>query len=177
MSEFSESYHLREASQEDGVQLLQRAGLNGIVFPSNNNWTSFVPTGEDWEGLESLVQANLGLLLHYSYGEDHGWIVEVYNGTERQMVFQHWWDDSMDEEFDDLDTSKPPNNLDINLLSQWIPQSPESIEALEECFITDGQDRAYDFANLIGLEHFKWLSPNSWSRDQSDYREPGIIEV
>ncbi|MBW4421424.1 MAG: hypothetical protein KME13_19710 [Myxacorys californica WJT36-NPBG1] len=177
MSEFSESYHLREASQEDAVQLLQRAGLNGIVFPSNNQWTSFVPTGQDWEGLPAIIQANLGLLLHYSYGEDHGWVIEVYEGAERQMVFQHWWDDSLDEEFDDLSASRPPNNPDLNLLTQWIPQSPENVEALRECLITDGEDRAYRFAHLIGLEYFKWLSPNSWSHNPDSSRKPGTIEV
>lgn len=177
MSEFSESYHLRNASQEDAVQLLQRAGLNGIVFPSNNHWTSFVPAGRNWEGLEPIVQANLGLLLHYSYGADHGWTIEIYRSAERQMVFQHWWDDSLDEELADLNESQSPNSLNFDLLAQWIPRSPESIGALQECLKTDGQDRAYDFAYLIGLEHFKWLSPDYWSHDPTSIRKPETIEI
>ena len=177
MSEFSESYHLREASQEDAVQLLQRAGLNGIVFPSSNQWTSFVPTGRDWEGLEAIVQANSGILLHYSYGEDHGWSIEVYKGSERHMIFQNGWDDSIEEELGDLIEPPPPNNPDMALLTQWIPQSPESLEALRKCLTTDGQDRAYRFAQLIGLEYFKWLSPNSWIHNPQEYLKPGTIEV
>lgn len=93
------------------------------------------------------------------------------------MVFQHWWDDSLDEEFDDLDASQPPNNPDINLLTQWVPQSPENIATLQECLTTDGQDRADNFARLIGLEYFKWISPNSWSHNPESFRKPGTIEV
>ena len=169
MSEFSESYHLREASQGDAVKLLQRARLNGIVFPSSTQWTSFVPAGQDWEGLEAIVQANSGILLHYSYGEDHGWIIEVYKDSERHMIFQHWWDDSLEEELGDLIEPPPPNNPDMDLLTQWIPQSPESLAVLQECFLTDGQDRAYRFAELIGLEYFQWLSLNSWIHNPGSF--------
>ncbi|MBD1912956.1 MULTISPECIES: hypothetical protein [unclassified Leptolyngbya] len=176
MSEFSESYHLRQASQEDAVQLLQRAGLKGIVFPSSSQWTSFVPGGQDWEALPAIVQANSGILLHYSYGEDHGWTIEVYEDAEHRMVFQHWWDD-FSEELGDFAPSCPPNNPDIELLAQWIPQSPESFEVLQKCLMTDGQDRAYEFAQLIGLEYFKGLSPNSWSHSPESVRKPGVIEV
>jgi len=31
MSEFSESFHLRSEKQEDGVDLLRRAGLGGVA--------------------------------------------------------------------------------------------------------------------------------------------------
>lgn len=66
--------------------------------------------GKVWQ---RIVQANSGILLHYSYGEDHGWVIEVCKGSERYMIFQHWWDDSLDEEFDDLAPSCPFNNPDI----------------------------------------------------------------
>ncbi|MGG6295354.1 hypothetical protein ACQ4M4_13265 [Leptolyngbya sp. AN02str] len=176
MSEFSESYHLREATQEDAVQLLQRAGLNGIVFPSSNGWTSFVPSGNNWEALGAIVQANVGLLLHYSYAEDHGWLIEIYHGVERQMKFQHWWDGS-EESVDDQGMPHPSNDPNFDLLAQWIPQSSENVSTLHECLRLDGQDRAYDFAHLIGLEHFKWLSPVYWSHDPAGSRFPGSIEV
>lgn len=73
--------------------------------------------------------------------------------------------------------SGPPNNLDMNLLAKWTPQFPESLEALQACLMSNEQDRAYEFAQLIGLEYFQWLSPNYWSHHPETVRKTGTIEV
>lgn len=178
MSEFSESYHLRNATQDDAVQLLKRAGLKGIVFPTMMNWTSFVPSGRDWEGLTAIVQANQGFLLHYSYGEDHGWVIDVYQGSEKRSHFEHWWDTSEDiEDLDTLRANRPSNQLDLVPFTEWLQNSNESMDVLQECFEVDGQDRAYRFAELIGLQHFRWISPSYLSYDPAGFRGEGTVLI
>src|SRR4029453_6269757 len=46
MSEFSESYHLEADDQHDGLQLLQRANLDGFVFPPQHAWGTIIPSSE-----------------------------------------------------------------------------------------------------------------------------------
>jgi hypothetical protein len=199
MSEFSESYHLRDASQSDAAQLLRRVGLKGIVFPTTDRWTSFVPIGEDWEGLEAIAEVNEGYLLHYSYGADHGWVIDVYKGSEQRLHFEYSWDDELDEDFGEIDTTRPSNVLDLELLTQWLVNA-ENVSELQACFEVSAEETedvgdeeeledketedeeelgnvAYCFAKLIGLEHFRWMSPSYLSHEPDYYDDLEIIKV
>ncbi|MHC4158697.1 MAG: hypothetical protein ACYSSO_06430, partial [Planctomycetota bacterium] len=81
MSEFSESFHLRSNSQQNGEDLLKRAGLKGAVFSPVRGWVTVVPESELYEAVDQMVGANQRVLLHYLYAEDHGWQFEVYEGS------------------------------------------------------------------------------------------------
>ena len=72
MSEFSESFHLRSDCQQNGEDLLRRAGLTGAVFSPVRGWVTVVPESEMYEAVDQMVASNQGLLLHYLYAEDHG---------------------------------------------------------------------------------------------------------
>lgn len=87
MSEFSESYFLRSNDVADVTALLQSAKVPGYVRPSENGWVPFVFPRGTALGLEDLLArllaANRGLLLEYSYAEDHGVSCFVYQAGER----------------------------------------------------------------------------------------------
>lgn len=86
MSEFSFSYHLRTNDPQEVVNLLKSCGLKGYVFPSVNNWTTFVCEEEDVEENAKLINANTGLLVYYSFAEDFGWGFSIFKGNEKSAA-------------------------------------------------------------------------------------------
>jgi hypothetical protein len=91
MSEFSESYHLQADDQQDGVGLLQRAHLDGYVFPPQRGWVSIIPRSEFGETPDDLVEANQGWLLHYLLEQDAGWMSAVYAGPILACFYECRW--------------------------------------------------------------------------------------
>jgi hypothetical protein len=80
MSEFSESYHLEADDQQAGLHLLQRARLEGFVFPPERGWVSILPRSEFGETPDALVEANQRWLLHYLLDQDAGWMFASTTG-------------------------------------------------------------------------------------------------
>jgi hypothetical protein len=173
MSEFSESFHLRSNKQQDGVNLLKRAGLSGVVFTPTNNWVTVVPEAGLLEAVEPMVRANRGTLLHYMCAEDHGWQFGIYKDTRPVCRYECGWDDELTIEDGDLDLEvivellkNRSQRAELEALLQ-----PEDIDALLE-----GEPPAYQFANLLGLQHYEWLS-GQYLDEGVDDRDPNAVTV
>ncbi len=171
MSEFSESFHLRSESQADGEGLLRRAGLTGAVFSAVRGWVTIVPESDLYEAVEAMVAANEGVLLHYLHAEDHGWQFAVYEGSSGICRYECGWDPEF--AFDDSELNQA---VLVGLLTD------KSLEdELESVLHPAGLDAiimdtpAYKFANLIGLEHYEWLSGGYL--DDIKERDPEVIVV
>jgi hypothetical protein len=106
MSEFSESFHLRSDSQQDGEDLLRRAGFAGAVFSPMRGWVTIVPESELFEATDKMVASNQGLLLHYLYAEDHGWKFELYKNSSIISQYECGWESNL-----------AVNDSDLNLAS------------------------------------------------------------
>jgi hypothetical protein len=171
MSEFSESFHLRSDNQQNGEDLLRRAGLPGAVFSPVRGWVTVVPESEMCEAVDQMVTSNQGLLLHYLYAEDHDWQFALYKDNSVLCQYECVWD----PEF-------AINDSDINqamLVSLLIEKSREKV--LENILYPQDLNAvmtdppAYRFANLVGLEHYEWLSGGYL--DGIAEREPKVIIV
>lgn len=183
MSEFSESYHLRSISQNDGVELLRRAGLKGFVFPPANAWVTIVAEGAPYEPNKKLITANTGVLLHYMYAEDHGWAFSVYSGSEPAVEYGCYWEGDLVIDDSALDLGRlcelvgPCAGGEAELCLEKIrdvlcPQSHD------EVFEGDGPP-AYRFARLLGLENYRWLSYRYLviDYDRGDWEPNGAVRV
>lgn len=171
MSEFSESFHLKSDNQQDGVELLKKADLTGAVFSPVQGWVTIVPESELFEAVEQMVAANQGLLLHYLYAEDHGWQFGLYKKSKAICQYECGWD----PEFAIDDSG-------VNL-TELLPLLTEGSheEYLNEIMHPSGIDSiindppAYKFANLVGLEHYEWLSGGYL--DEIKERDPNAIVI
>lgn len=171
MSEFSESFHLRSDSQQNGEDLLRRAGLTGAVFSPVRGWVTVVPESEMYEAIDQMVAANQGLLLHYLYAEDHGWQFALYKNNSIVCQYECGWVSEL-----------AINDSDLNqavLVSLLIEKSREKV--LENILYPPDLNAiimdppAYRFANLVGLEHYEWLS--GAYLDEIAERDPKVIVV
>ena len=171
MSEFSESFHLRSDSQQNGEDLLRRAGLTGAVFSAVRGWVTVVPESELYEAVDQMVASNQGLLLHYLYAEDHGWQFELYEDSSTICKYECGWD----PEFAINDSEMNQSVLVPLLVEKSCEGALESIlhPADLEAVIMDLP--AYRFANLVGLEHYEWLS--GAYLDEIAERDPKVIVV
>src|SRR4029453_15516557 len=98
MSEFSENYHLGADDQHGGLQLLQRANLDGFVFPPQHGWVTIIPCSEFGASPQSLLEANEGCLLRYRLDQDAGWMLQVYTGPILACSYECRWLDWSDPE-------------------------------------------------------------------------------
>jgi hypothetical protein len=91
MSEFSESYHLEADDQQAGVHLLQRAHLEGFVFPPPRGWVTIVPRSEFGEMPNALREANQGWLLRWLLDQDAGWMFEIFTEPILASSYECCW--------------------------------------------------------------------------------------
>ena len=194
MSEFSESYHLEADTQQDGIRLLQRAGLTGWVFPpkrhwpATRGWVTILPRSTFGEPPAALIEANEGWLLHYLLDQDAGWMFAAYTGPVLTSRYECRW----------LDWSDPQNRIktdasDVDVEAIWAlakrhgrnPQLLELQRILHPRIVrqTDQEtgtqwdsfadwpagrtldNVAYAFARLLALPHYGWLR---WRDDMSN---------
>jgi hypothetical protein len=82
VSEFSSSYHIRTADPREAERRLRRAKISGVVFGPANGWLTFVPyanlpalqrRADSGHFALDLSRVTDSAVLHYRYGEDHGW--------------------------------------------------------------------------------------------------------
>lgn len=66
MSDFSAAYHLKANNQQDGVDLLKRAGVSGYVFEPVNGWVTFVTQIDTFSPDSKISDHNSGVLLFFS---------------------------------------------------------------------------------------------------------------
>ena len=171
MSEFSESFHLRSDSQQNGEDLLRRAALTGAVFSPVRGWVTVVPESEMYEAVDQMVASNQGLLLHYLYAEDHGWQFSLYKNNSIISQYECGWESEL-----------AINDSDLNqaaLVSLLIEKSREKV--LQNILYPPDLNAvimdppAYRFANLVGLEHYEWLAGGYL--DEIAERDPKVIVV
>ena len=171
MSEFSESFHLRSDSQQNGEDLLRRAGLTGAVFSPVRGWVTVVPESEMYEAVDQIVASNQGLLLHYLYAEDHGWQFEVYEGSSTICKYECGWD----AELAINDSEMNQSVLVPLLVEESCERALESILHPADLDAVIMDPPAYRFANVVGLEHYEWLSGGYL--DEIEERDPKVIVV
>jgi hypothetical protein len=161
MSEYSDSYHIRTDDPVRVRQRLRQARMAGLVFGPANGWLTFVPYEDNHEFrgrstaegfTQDLSRVVGGLVLHYTYGEDHGWGFSVTQPGKALTTFECWWDPA---------PSVQCGGLDEGALSNVVAM--ESIAPLLREFDvgTAAQERpAHRFAELLKLPAYKWLSPH-----------------
>jgi len=194
VSEFSESYHLQADHQQDGVDLLQRAPLEGVVFPPERGWGSIISWSEFGETPDALVEADQGWLLHDLLDQDAGWRFQVYSGPILACFYECRW---LDLRTWDRQLTVDASGVDVEVmwtLAQRHRQHPQLLE-LQRILHPHIQRRtdpatgqhyddfadwpagetldnvAYAFARFLGLPHYQWLQ---WRDDLSD--EQGWIQ-
>lgn len=156
MSEFSDSYHLKTDNLDDGIALLQRAELDGYVYSPQGGWVTILPEGPLFEPNEKLISANTGILVHYVYGEDYAWGMELYRGTHLVTCHQTEWEP-------DLYT---PYVLDPVAIDAILGTALSDIDedSANRLFTPSTMDDIltemppYFFAKEIGLSNFKWVA-------------------
>lgn len=88
MSEFSDCYYLFDASTQEAISLVRKVRRYGIVLPSVACYTPFLVDGA-WDAgrlVDAVVENNVGTLLHYSFAEDHGLWLAVYESSNESFV-------------------------------------------------------------------------------------------
>ena len=165
MSEFSESYHLRATSRKEAVALLRSAGLAGFVFPSLDGWVTLVAEGEPFRPNKDLLAANLGTLVHWVFGEDHGWEFGVYRGSRPLSTYSCSWEEAVVVE-GRVSHQKLEKDLGLPLpllageagVKILFPKSIEEVFAVRP---------AYAFAQALGLANYRWLSYDYLASDHA----------
>ena len=163
MSEFSESYHLRSERAEDAIELLRRAKLKGYVFQPVNGWVTFVAEQGVFEPDQRIVTAATHPLLHYVSAEDHEWSFALYEDTKLVSGYRYSWDDEVTVDH---------SNYSRAALEQYVPLAQLAhLDELERQLhpkdLDDhlGAEPSKLFAQVLGLEHFDWLSYDHMARD------------
>ncbi|MBD2020182.1 hypothetical protein H6F43_08280 [Leptolyngbya sp. FACHB-36] len=88
MSEFSDCYYLFNATTEDAVSLIKKIRRYGLVLPQMGQYVPFLVDGA-WNPAQSIdvvVEENSGVLLHYSYAQDHGLEIRIYDRSQESCV-------------------------------------------------------------------------------------------
>jgi hypothetical protein len=174
MSEFSESYHLRDA-QTAGVALLERAGLAGWVFPDAGGWTAVVPdTGPRFDPDPDMVAGNRGTLVYYFNAEDHGWGFCLWDGATLVSAYQVEWTDELDEERDRLDVPAMHAHLDLAADRRDAIDAALASPTLDSIFVVD-QNPGRRFAAALGLSNHEWISGDYLRHGDAD--ADGIVRV
>lgn len=84
MSEFSESYHLKNGSLEDAISLLKKSHQTGFVAKASDEWVSLVPSSAicSFSVDTDLITNNTGILLQYVSAEDHCFSFRIYHDSQ-----------------------------------------------------------------------------------------------
>ncbi len=150
MSEFSESFHLRAEKAQQGIDLLKAAGFKGVVFKPENGWVTIIPQTTPLEAVRAMTSHNPGTLLHYVFGEDHGWAFSVYEKSESVIHYECTWDSKLT-----IDDSQ----VDLEALGAFVDPSRRSeLNSVLHPSPEDVRSVHHIFTDLIGLKHYEWLS-------------------
>ncbi len=176
MSEFSESYHLRAQDLDEGVALLERAGIAGWVFPPVGGWCTVVPE-RDFGGVpdEAVIAANAGLLLFYVNAEDHGWGFWLFDGPHLVSSYSIGWTDEVEADDSALDLGLLRDRLGAAVGPRWdeVERALSTPSAPDEIF-GDGNP-GHRFAAAVGLSNYEWISGHYLDTDEADH--PGLVRV
>ena len=98
----SEFYPKGEPKNQ-AIDIIRALDNNGFVFPEMNGWVTFIIEGPAFEISESVVSENPGLLVHYSYTQDHGWGLTIFDKDEIISAYSCDWTNEISIEKDELD--------------------------------------------------------------------------
>lgn len=160
-SEFSESYHIKASNQQEGIALLQRAGLKGYVFPEKNGWVTILPQYEKYPfiPIEKLIKANESLMVYYACAEDHGWTLNIYQKSENILSYDCDWTYK--------EIRIKDNGLNLAILKKIIgkPSQEKDDHFWKKVFypknhndIFENELPSYNIAKLLSLPFYEWLS-------------------
>ncbi len=150
MSEFSESFHLRAENAGQGIELLKATGFKGVVFKPQNGWVTIVPQTTPFGAVRAMTSHNPGTLLHYVFGEDHGWTFSLYEQSESVIHYECIWDSKLA-----IDDSQ----VDAEALGALVdPARRSELDDVLHPGPDDVRSAHHRFADLIGLKHYEWLS-------------------
>lgn len=169
MSEFSNSLHLVSDDQQDGVDLLRRAGKDGWVFPPGNGWVTVVIDDEGTiPAPPSIVAANSGLLLDYLNAEDHAWMFRLFRGPAQLQAYECAWEGVVEADTAALNVDDLVETLGVatgRTLDADLIRSLLYVETMDDVMPSfPGGNPGHRFASAIGLEYFEWLSGDYMSR-------------
>lgn len=159
MSELSETYHLLTNNQQEAIDLVKRANLPGFVYPQEGPWVALVADGMFLMPNRNLIEANQGTLLHYFAADDHGWGFEIYEGNEAKSRYMCRMEGEATIEDEEVNwdylvdfVKKVVNHPDPlpELKSLLNPEIDLEIFGFQSC--------ADNFAKVMGLSHFQWIS-------------------
>lgn len=167
MSQFSESYHLRSTKQTDAVELIKKSKTEGIVLEAQNGWVTFVVNGGQFKSLNSIVNNNNGLLLHYVYAEDHEWSFSLFLNEIEICHYSCEWGLGV------LNINKSrlfyqafnTNDLFESELEFMRIMNTRSLEKLFEL------QPFYNFADKLKLPHYEWVSFDYVKNDDERFKE------
>ena len=175
MSEFSESYHFRDASQVDAAASLRAANLKGWVYTPTGRWTTVVPDLDFRSSpMPSLLTAYPGESLYYMNAEDHGWRFAIWREGASVLTYRCEWDTDIDIGTSALSAAQfasllAPFGVEGDL--QWLLDETTVEAALEE-----GDNPADRFAQAIGLTHYEWLS-GSYLRSDGGPEDAAALRI
>ncbi len=156
MSEFSESYHLEADDQQDSMHLLQRAALEGVVFPPQRGWVTIVPRSQFGAPPERLLEANEGGLLRYLLDQDAGW---MFHGHDPQLL-------------------EPQRILHPRIVRRTSQETGEHYDSFAEWPAGETLDNvAYTFARFLALPHYQWLRWRDDPGDMGDWSQHGAVRA
>jgi len=148
MSEFTDCYHLRTDNQEEGISLLKRTGLKGYIFPAANGWVTLVSEKYDFEENEELIKENEGILLHFVYGDDHGWYFTVYEKEKEICHYSNMWEEEIEDD----------SRFDEEYIYKLIQENESKDREIEREELQSILEDPQEFADLIGLTNYEWIS-------------------
>lgn len=187
MSQCSVSFHLRSKNSQEVVDLLKGCGLNGYVFPSVSNWTTFVCEEEHIEKNDRLINANTGLMVYYSFAEEYGWEFSIFKANKKICSYGCLWGGPIFDEDGEIiidengelleieSISINDSNLNINELLELIENDSSKVNKMKEILYPKSIQEAiesspyYTFAELLGIENIDWISYGIVSRHKEDY--------
>lgn len=165
MSDFSAAYHLKTVNQQDVIDLLKEAQLEGYIFEPVSGWTTFVANAHEYKPVTAVTNHNKGILLHFDRTNDFlGWSFHIYRN---QDLVGHYTIISNDGE-----NLKITNTTDVSSLALIVDST--QLEALQKLLNPVDINAAYkhgdyEFAQLVGLEHIEWVSYSQVKHNTDDY--------
>ncbi len=153
MSEFSESYHLRSENIADGIALLQKIKVEGIVFPPQNGWVSLIVQGDLNDHIETIAAAWSKRIMHYMYAQDHAFMFNYFDKGDRVTGALATWD---------IDLVIDTEDLKHEILNLFISNEDEKLEMqtlfkLKEVRQVMDINMAYRFAQILKLPYYQNL--------------------
>ncbi len=161
MSEISESYHLRSATQQDGIALLETTRTPGYVLPAASGWVSVVVADANLIPHASVVRAAGFPVVHYANAADHGWSFSVFDASgQRLSRYTASWEAFDYEVVDDqLDLERAATILGLEAEQVRLVRPLLRPRGLEEVEDADGRNPGHHVAALLGLpwwDHFSY---------------------